>query len=91
MLERAVEEHLVGRVKAAGGMALKWVSPSLVGVPDRIVLLPGGRVFFVEVKRPGGKTRPIQDRVIGMIRRLGVEVHVVDSKEGVDALLAAPQ
>ena len=88
MLERAVEDHLVGRVKAAGGMALKWVSPSLVGVHDRIVILPGGRVFFVEVKLTGGKTRPIQDRVIGMIRRLGVEVHVVDSREGVDALLA---
>lgn len=87
MLERAVEEHLVGRVRAAGGLALKWVSPSLVGVPDRIVILPGGRVLFVEVKRPGGKTRPIQDRVIGMIRRLGVECHVIDSKEAVDALL----
>lgn len=88
MLERAVEEHLVGRVRAAGGLALKWVSPSMVGVPDRICILPGGRVMFVEVKRPGGKTRPIQDRVIGMIRRLGVEVHVIDSKEGVDALFA---
>lgn len=86
MLERAVEEHLVGRVKAAGGLALKWVSPSMVGVPDRIVILPGGCVFFVEVKRPGGAVRPIQERVIGLIRRLGVDVHVVDSKEGVDAL-----
>lgn len=88
VLERAVEEHLVGRVKAAGGMAVKLVSPSLVGLPDRLVMLPGGRAFFVELKRPGGKTRPIQDRVIGMIRRLGFAVHVVDSREGVDALLA---
>mgnify|MGYP003653345623 CR=1 FL=1 len=88
MLERAVEDHLVGRVKAAGGLALKWVSPSLAGVPDRIVILPGGRVFFVEVKRPGGKTRPIQERVIGLIRRLGVDVHVIDTREGVDALFA---
>lgn len=88
MLERAVEEHLVGRVRAAGGLALKLVSPSLIGLPDRLVLLPGGEAFFVELKRPGGKTRPIQDRVIGMIRRLGFRVHVVDSKEGVNALFA---
>jgi hypothetical protein len=89
MLEREVERHLVERVRAAGGLAFKWVSPANAGVPDRVCFLPGGRVVFVELKRPGGSLRPLQERVIGMLRRLGAEVHVVDSKEGVDEVLAA--
>ena len=89
MLEREVERHLVERVRAAGGLAFKWVSPANAGVPDRVCFLPGGRVVFVELKRPGGQLRPLQERVIGMLMRLGAEVHVVDSKEGVDEVLAA--
>lgn len=88
MLERAVEEHLVGRVKAAGGMAVKWVAPGLSGVPDRICILPGGKIVFVELKAPGKQPTALQLRVHAMLRRLGAEVHVVDSKEDVDALLA---
>lgn len=87
MLERAIEERLVGRVKAAGGMAMKWVSPGLSGVPDRICVLPGGRIVFVELKAPGKQPTALQVRVHEMLRRLGAEVHVIDSKEGVDALL----
>lgn len=84
-----MERYLVERVRAAHGMALKWVSPANAGVPDRICFLPGGRVVFVELKRPGGRLRPLQERVIGLLRQLGAEVHVVDSKEGVDEVLAA--
>jgi len=80
---------LISRVRAAGGLAFKWTSPSNAGVPDRICFMPGGRVVFVELKRPGGSLRPLQERVIGLLRRLGAEVHVVDSKEGVDEVLAA--
>lgn len=87
MLERAVEEHLVGRVKAAGGLALKWVAPGLSGVPDRICILPGGKILFVELKAPGKQPTALQLRVHEMLRRLGAEVHVVDSKEGVNAIL----
>lgn len=89
MLERAVEAHLVRRVRAAGGLALKWVSPSLVGVPDRVLLLPGGRVVFVEVKRPGsGRLSAAQQRVIRLLHGLGVEAYVIYSKVEADELLS---
>lgn len=57
MLEKFLEQKLVRRVKAVGGLCLKWSSPGAAGVPDRIVLLPGGRVIFVEMKRPQGGRR----------------------------------
>ena len=61
MLEKFLEQKLVRRVKVAGGMCLKWSSPGAAGVPDRIVLLPGGRVVFVEMKRPkGGRLSKLQ-------------------------------
>lgn len=61
MLEKFLEQKLVRRVKAAGGLCLKWSSPGAAGVPDRIVLLPGGRVIFVEMKRPkGGRLSDLQ-------------------------------
>ena len=85
-LERTVEKYLVKRVKEAGGMAPKWVSPGHSGVPDRIVFLPGGRIIFVEVKAPGKKLRPLQVHVKGQLEALGVDFRVVDSKEGVNAL-----
>lgn len=53
-LEKEVEAALVRQVKRRGGLCLKWVCPGWAGVPDRIVLLPGGRIVFVELKRPKG-------------------------------------
>lgn len=53
-LEKELEKKLVGMVRNAGGLCLKWVCPGWAGVPDRIVLLPGGRIVFVEMKRPRG-------------------------------------
>lgn len=53
-LEKEIEEKLRTKVEDAGGWCLKWVCPGWAGVPDRIVLLPGGRVVFVETKRPRG-------------------------------------
>lgn len=61
MLEKFLEQKLVRSVRAAGGLCLKWSSPGAAGVPDRIVLLPGGRVIFVEMKRPqGGRLSRLQ-------------------------------
>ena len=54
MLEKEIEAKLVKIVKNRGGLCLKWVCPGWAGVPDRIVLLPGGKVIFVELKRPSG-------------------------------------
>lgn len=53
-LEKEIEQSLVRLVRNHGGMCLKWVCPGWAGVPDRIILMPGGRVIFVELKRPKG-------------------------------------
>ena len=62
MMERAIEQHFVAETKKRGGLALKFVSPGMDGVPDRIVLMPGGKMAFVELKAPGKAPRPLQQR-----------------------------
>ena len=88
MLERDIEKYLVTKVKALGGQALKFTSPGNAGVPDRIVLLPGGRVIFVELKQPGKKPTALQRVVMAKLRGLGFRATWTDSKEGVDEILA---
>lgn len=88
MKEKDVETYLRNRTKAAGGRAYKWVSPGNVGVPDRIVLLPGGRIIFVETKATGQKPRANQLHVHEELRALGFNVYVADSRQGVDDILA---
>lgn len=91
MLEKKIEQRLVDKAKAAGGLAMKWTSPSNSGVPDRIVFLPGGRIIFVELKAPGKATTPLQDRIHGMLAGWGADVRVIDSLEKVDALFLKKQ
>ena len=86
MLERSLEARLVRRAKSMGGLALKWVSPSTAGVPDRIVFLPGGRIIFVELKSPGKRLSPLQARMASVLTELGAEVRCIDSLEALDAL-----
>lgn len=89
MKESSVERRLRKRVEAAGGKCWKWVSPGRRGVPDRIVLLPGGVVAFVETKAPGETERPDQVNVQRIMRELGaVVLSSVDSYEKVDAAVA---
>lgn len=88
MLERDVERYLREQVSKRGGRAAKWVSPGWMGVPDRLIFLPGHPVFGIEVKAPGKKPTPIQARVHETLRALGFTVFVVDSKETVDQLFA---
>ena len=83
MLEKEIEKYLREQVKLRGGVAFKFISPGNVGVPDRLVLFPNGKIIFIELKATGKKTSKIQDIQIKRIRDLGFDVYVIDSKEGV--------
>jgi hypothetical protein len=87
MREKAIELKLVAEVKAMGGIAPKFTSPGFDGMPDRLVLLPMGRIGFVEVKRHGQKPRPLQEARHGMLRRLGFQVFVLDDETQIGRLL----
>lgn len=87
MREQDVEKYLRDRVRQVGGRAYKWVSPGNSGVPDRIVLLPGDRTVFVELKAPGRKPTPLQKAQAAKIQATGHAVLVIDSKNGVDQFI----
>ena len=87
MREKAVEAKLTRAVKAEGGMCPKLVSPGTDGMPDRMVLLPKGRIGFVEVKAPGKKPRPLQQRRHQQLRDLGFTVSVLDDPEQIPEIL----
>lgn len=93
MLEQQIEQKLRIAVKAKGGLALKFVSPGTAGVPDRIVMIPGGRLYFVELKAPGKHLSPKQVKMVEVLERLGHKVRVIDStqqvKEFMDELYPA--
>lgn len=78
--ESLIEKHLVAEVRKAGGIAYKFVSPGRRSVPDRLVLLPGGRLVFVECKAPGKEPRADQLREHERLRALGFSVVVLASK-----------
>ena len=88
MLEKHIEAHLVKRVKALGGVAYKFVSPAHRGVADRIVCLPGGVVWFVELKTEGGRLSPLQKVFADEMARMNQNYCVLWSKEDVDTWLA---
>jgi len=69
------------------GLAVKFVSPGFDGVPDRLVLFPGGKVAFVELKAPGKKMRPLQVRRAGQLRMLGFQVYCVDRTDMIGGVL----
>lgn len=87
MLEKQVEQALTSAVKARGGLALKFVSPGVSGVPDRIVLMPGGRLVFVELKAPGKHMRPLQEFRKRQLESLGFHVCCIDQPDQIPALL----
>lgn len=91
MREKSVEQRLVKAVRAAGGLALKFVSPGMAGVPDRLILLPGGRIAFCEVKAPGEKPRALQVHRMEQMRALGCRVYLVDSEEKIGAMISEIQ
>ena len=87
MRERQIEQKLVKAVKAAGGIAPKLTSPGFDGMPDRMVLMPEGRIAFVEVKAPGEKPRPLQLARHRLLRRLGFRVYVLGSEKQITRII----
>jgi hypothetical protein len=87
MKETEIEKKLVLKVKAKGGIAPKFVSPSYAGMPDRLVLLPGGVFAFAELKAPGMKPRPLQVARHRTLRDLGFKVYVIDGTEQIEEVL----
>ena len=79
MREKTIEQKLVRMVRDQGGMALKFISPGMNGVPDRLLLFPGGKMAFCEVKAPGEKPRLLQVHRMAQLRILEFRVYVVDS------------
>lgn len=87
MLEKTIEHKLTVAVKKAGGIAVKFVSPSFDGMPDRLVLLPDGLIAFVELKAPGKRPRPLQEARHRLLRSLGFKVYVIDKPEQIGGML----
>ncbi|MBG9657833.1 VRR-NUC domain-containing protein [Cytobacillus firmus] len=84
MRENFIEKKFAEAVKKTGSMPLKFTSPGTAGVPDRIVLIPGGRILFVELKKPGEKLRPLQEKRKKDFENLGFKVEVVDSIQRIE-------
>ncbi|MBE6068060.1 MAG: VRR-NUC domain-containing protein [Clostridium lundense] len=82
--EKYLEQTLSKEVKRVGGIAFKFVSPGVAGVPDRIVLLPNGKIVFVELKAPGKKMRPLQIKRKEQLESLGFLVYCIDSLKGIE-------
>ena len=89
MREKTIEKKLVIAIKDMGGIAPKFMSPGFDGMPDRIVLLPGGRMGFIEVKAPGKVPRPLQEARHRMLRRLGFKVYLLDAVDQIGGILDA--
>ena len=87
LYERTIEQELVSRVKVMGGIAPKFTSPGFAGMPDRLVLLPHGRMGFVELKAPGRKPRQLQLVRHRLLQRLGFKVYVIDEINQIDGVL----
>ena len=87
MREKTIEQKFRAAVKVAGGLAVKFTSPGFDGVPDRLALLPGGRMAFVEVKAPGEKPRPLQLSRHKLLRRLGFKVYVLDDESQIGGII----
>jgi hypothetical protein len=87
MLEKTIEEKLAKSVNTMGGLALKFISPGFDGVPDRLVLLPGGKIAFIELKAPGRTLRPLQVKRKRQLEALGFSVYCIDGIEQIGGIL----
>ena len=87
MRERDIEKKLIKGVKKLGGECLKWVSPGNIGVPDRIVILPSGDIFFVELKTDTGRLSGPQDYWQFRLKDLNCSAVVLYGSDAVDWFL----
>jgi len=87
ILEKNIEAKLRRVVKNMGGIALKFTSPGMTGMPDRLVLLPEGKIYFVELKAPDMDLRPLQLKRKDQLEKLGFKVYVIDSYEKIDLFI----
>lgn len=87
MREKQIEQKLVQAVKAKGGICPKFVSPGYDGMPDRLILLPDGRMAFAELKAHGKKPRPLQAARHEMLKRLGFRVYVIDAAAQIGGII----
>lgn len=88
MREKQIEQKLVKVIKNMGGIAVKFVSPGFDGMPDRIILLPGGLIAFVEVKAPSMRPRPLQLARHRLLNELGFKVYVLDDENRIGELIS---
>jgi len=84
LLEKQIEARLRKRVNEMGGLFYKFVSPGNDGVPDRIAVLPGGRVWFIELKTDGGRASSLQEWQIGQLRKRGANAIIIKGNEEAD-------
>lgn len=88
MREKQIEQKLVQEARKNGGICPKLTSPGFSGMLDRLLLLPHGRIAFVEVKAPGKKPGPLQMARHGMLRRLGFKVYVLDGEAQIEKIIS---
>lgn len=86
--EKLIERKLVDGVKARGGLCVKFYSAYQRGVPDRIILMSGGRIYFVELKSTGKKPTKLQELFIQKLRDLGFIAVVIDTIDKLNAFMA---
>lgn len=86
--EKKLEASLTSAVKRLGGISLKLYGNMYAGMPDRLVIMPKGLVYFVELKSEGIKPRKLQLVIHDRLRKLGFRVYVIDTKEGLSDFLA---
>ena len=87
MLEKQIEAYLVKHIKALGGMAYKFTSPAHRGVADRIVCLPNGQTWFVELKTEGGRLSPLQMVFASDMARMNQKYVCLWNKEQIDEFI----
>lgn len=85
--EKVLDRKLSKRVADTGGWSIKLLTLHITGLPDRLCLLPGGRLFFAEIKTTGEKPKRVQNYVIDKLRALGFRVVVIDSTDSLDQIM----